>query len=74
MNVDMLENSGVSNDYCEVCGSPGYIKHYPSSVPYTGVWCDPCFDKLKRKERVKIYCIVAAVGLMVTLVVFRKLF
>ena len=31
--------------FCEVCKKPGHARHYPGPVPYTGAWCDECYQK-----------------------------
>jgi len=30
---------------CEVCKKPGKIRHFPGDLPYTGCWCDTCYDR-----------------------------
>jgi len=30
---------------CDNCGQLGHTRHYPGPVPYTGSWCDVCYEK-----------------------------
>ncbi len=37
-------------NYCGVCGicnNPGHISHHPGGIPYTGSWCDLCYERLR---------------------------
>ena len=38
---------------CDDCGEFGHTRHYPGPVPFTGSWCDTCYEKEKliAKER-----------------------
>jgi|ERR1051326_2401842 hypothetical protein len=40
---------------CELCGNPGQLRHYPGAVPYTGVWCNACFENLLNQKEEKKY-------------------
>lgn len=44
---DYLIKQGVPEGFCgmcERCGQPGHARHFPGPVPYTGAWCDRCYD------------------------------
>lgn len=37
-----LEKQGVPRGFCgfcDVCGKPGHLQHFPGAVPFTGAWC-----------------------------------
>ena len=31
---------------CNICNSPGHISHHPGGIPYTGTWCDLCYQTI----------------------------
>lgn len=42
-NPSALEKDGIPEgfcSFCEKCGKPGHLRHFPGSAPYTGGWCD----------------------------------
>lgn len=44
-----MKRRGIPPGYCgicEVCGQPGHMRHTPIPAPYTGAWCDDCYDSL----------------------------
>ena len=46
-NPETLKDQGLSEGYCgtcERCGKPGHTSHHPGPVPYTGSWCDRCYQ------------------------------
>ena len=49
--------------FCQVCGEPGHIRHFPGSAPYTGSWCD------RHYRRVRNLHPLGAVGFFLWLVV-----
>jgi hypothetical protein len=45
----VYESRGLPRGYCgfcERCGQPGHVRHFPGSVPYTGSWCDAHYRRL----------------------------
>ena len=39
---DTLRTQGIPDGYCgwcDVCGKPGHVQHFPGAVPFTGAWC-----------------------------------
>ncbi len=26
--------------FCDICGKPGHIRHFPGSAPFTACWCE----------------------------------
>lgn len=32
--------------FCNVCGEPGHIRHFPGSAPYTACWCERHYKRL----------------------------
>lgn len=72
IDVDDFEEGSISKEYCgtcETCENPGHIRHYPSSVPYTGSWCDSCFAKLERKEKIKMNSIMVVVVVLIVVLI-----
>ncbi|GMW03841.1 MAG: hypothetical protein AMXMBFR84_49750 [Candidatus Hydrogenedentota bacterium] len=56
-NVESLESEGVPRGYCgfcDVCGSPGHTRPYPGPRPFTGCWCDRCFEQLDRGNAIGV--------------------
>ena len=48
-NPAFLESQKVPRGYCgfcQVCGQPGHIRHFPGAVPYTGCWCDAHYRRV----------------------------
>jgi len=46
---ETLEKKGIPRGYCafcQVCGEPGHIRHFPGAVPYSGAWCDKHYRRL----------------------------
>jgi len=42
-NPAYLESRGIPRGYCgfcQRCGKPGHLRHFPGAVPFTGCWCD----------------------------------
>ncbi len=49
-NPALYEKLGYQRGFCgscERCGAPGHTRHFPGPVPYTGAWCDKCYQILK---------------------------
>ena len=46
-NPEFLEKQDISRGFCgicERCRQPGHTRHFPGAVPYTGAWCDQCYN------------------------------
>ncbi len=39
--------------FCEDCGKPGHICHYPGPFPYTGCWCDEHYVTEFREQKIR---------------------
>jgi hypothetical protein len=38
-----MESQGLPRGFCgfcDTCGRPGHMRHFPGASPYTGAWCD----------------------------------
>lgn len=39
---------------CQRCGrAEGWLRHAPPPSPVSGVWCDPCYEVLAQRARLR---------------------
>ena len=44
-----MRRHGIRPGFCGICrecGKPGHARHSPIPAPFTGAWCDECYDAL----------------------------
>ena len=67
----ILESQGVPRGYCgmcDSCGQPGHLRHAPISMPYTGAWCDACYQKAVWRGLINWLLFFAVVGIVLWMV------
>ena len=58
------EEHGIPKGFCgicDICSEPGHTQHFPGAVSYTGSWCDNCFSRLRKKQRIKTSIILSLI-------------
>lgn len=52
------DDPAASCGTCERCGRPGHTRHAPNGIPYTGAWCDRCYQIVRFTRPLGLWLIV----------------